>query len=78
MGLHRPLRVAEADEHACDNPDLPSATPACNFLSGWAGRGLRVGNPRSRAVRQREQKTCRALPAEKIVSTGFRHAHEAV
>jgi hypothetical protein len=77
--MNRPARL-EANEHAEDNAVLPSATPACNFLSGWAGRGLRVGNPRSRAVHQREQETRRALPAEKIaygltVSTGSREPH---
>ena len=60
------LALSEADEHAEHNADPPSATPTCNFLSGWAGRGLRVGNPRGRTEHQREQETWRALPAEKI------------
>jgi len=53
--MNRPARL-EANEHAEDKTHLPSATPACNFLSGLAGRGLRVGNPRSRTVHQRERK----------------------
>jgi hypothetical protein len=49
--MNRPA-LLEADEHAEDS----AATPACNFLSGWTGRGLRVGNPRSRAEDHREPK----------------------
>ena len=63
--MNRPA-LLEADEHAEDNAHLTPATPACKFLSGLAGRGLRLGNPRRRALHQREQETCRALPAEKI------------
>jgi len=48
--------MLDANEHPEHNAALFPATPACNFLSGWAGRGLRVGNPCNHAEHQREKK----------------------